>query len=969
MIIKIARTTLTTGFIWLIFSLISCGGDPHPRNDVDISLKSLSLQLDGDYTLADGLPIGENSEREFPLTGTLPELMGLADPAAFDQFLVDSASEGFDRYQFDLLYRAMNEVTRKIREQLSGDISGVRTTIRQMIKALDDIDIVSTFENDNDIGGTFNYQIAQTISMPECIAGLDNCDVDIDVDVRFHFPTSLPSISKIPLSDRYLVRFENFRLELSKFKFRNGQALLDISSENDSAITFDLLEIELTPGQELSLLGSNTTVKNLTAAITGSFSNTYLGSQGNYKEYHIRSTAQGQIGLMELLSDMQTQLVNAQLTQADLAIKHTTSLGSEETINSSINISPIDNAVDCTPSGTPESLALLSEYTCYYAKSFSGLKYMTGLTKLSLLSNTFKSLDLSNQSQLQSLKVSQVPIDTLILPMDSQLTNLELLVTELNALDLSNQTQLTNLYSAYNPLSTIQLPLGNEGAEMELPPSNRLTEVKILGSKIREIDLSQSERLTTLAIENSQLREIDISANLLLKSLTLRQSEISNLILGNHSDLEHLFIDENALSHLDLGQTVNLLSLNANHNRLSNIDLSQNKKLEYLELKSNTLEQIDIGANSALKIVNLSSNHLTAIDTQLNLALSVLNIQDNVIGEINLDSNFNLKTLYINQTPLSTASKAYLMTLDTVTISFKEGVIQTPVDDVPSVFPNCVVKQTSPTGEILALYCDGLTGRETFINTPALKELTLVGEVTSNIDLSYNVELEKLIIQTKNGETHALTELNLSANTQLAYLTIQGGPLQKLTLPATSSLTYVNIRGNDLLTDLDLSQVPGLTDVQLKFLWALKGVDLSAQVHLVNLTLSGLILDELDLSNSPQLKSLTMYEMNEGNLDQLDLSANTALTDLILQDANVASLDFSQNTELVHLDIAANPITSLNLSANTQLQTVSLRYTALQTLTLPTATLIQELSIVAPQTPCAELLQGSEMNNFSCEDD
>ena len=142
-----------------------------------------------------------------------------------------------------------------------------------------------------------------------------------------------------------------------------------------------------------------------------------------------------------------------------------------------------------------------------------------------------------------------------------------------------------------------------------------------------------------------------------------------------------------------------------------------------------------------------------------------------------------------------------------------------------------------------------------------------------------------------------LTELDLSPVPGLKELWCGGNPLTELDLSPVPGLTRLDCYCNRL-TELDLSPVPGLTR-----LWCsdnqLTELDLSPVPGLTRLWCSDNQLTELDLSPVP---GLTELDCIENQLTELDLSSVPGLTKLLCGRNQLTELDLSPVPGLTKLD-------------------------------------------------------------------
>ncbi|PID89919.1 MAG: hypothetical protein CSA97_05650 [Bacteroidetes bacterium] len=217
-------------------------------------------------------------------------------------------------------------------------------------------------------------------------------------------------------------------------------------------------------------------------------------------------------------------------------------------------------------------------------------------------------------------------------------------------------------------------------------------------------------------------------------------------------------------------------------------------------------------------------------------------------------------------------------------------------------------------GRITTFYI-GLAGLETIdvSGNTVLKKLTIEGGDFAALDLSKNTQLVDLNLTAKK-----LTTLDLSHNPELKELEFTNVPLTQLDLSKNAQLERIDFTDVNHLVSLDLSGNPSL-----KFLlWggykpfesALSSINLSQCPDLEALVIFCSQLQTLDVTNNPKLKTLKIDGDSPASMGK------------------IASLDLSQNSRLVNLSIDYNPIEQIDLSGLAGLERLSCYSTHLRRL-------------------------------------
>ena len=214
---------------------------------------------------------------------------------------------------------------------------------------------------------------------------------------------------------------------------------------------------------------------------------------------------------------------------------------------------------------------------------------------------------------------------------------------------------------------------------------------------------------------------------------------------------------------------------------------------------------------------------------------------------------------------------------------------------------------SSNSGEIT-----DFTGIEGFVN---ITFLSAAGQEIEDIDLSYNTKLDTLIL---NG--NYLTHIDLSNNSNLILIEIQSNELSAITgLSKSTNLKKVNLSFNNFeeFTIKNESIETLLISHNL-----LKSIDTKDAVNLKNVFIILNQITTVDFSSNRLLETLVV----SGNkLQNINLEENTNLTHLYSSSNLLTSLDVSNNQELIDLRIDRNPdLTCIKILNGQEIPSVSL---------------------------------------------
>ncbi|WP_147678694.1 leucine-rich repeat domain-containing protein [Algibacter pacificus] len=214
---------------------------------------------------------------------------------------------------------------------------------------------------------------------------------------------------------------------------------------------------------------------------------------------------------------------------------------------------------------------------------------------------------------------------------------------------------------------------------------------------------------------------------------------------------------------------------------------------------------------------------------------------------------------------------------------------------------------TSNFGEI-----NDLTGIEGFVN---LTLLSAARQEINDVNLSFNTKLDTLFL---NG--NHLTNIDISNNSNLILLDIQSNELSAISgLSRLTNLKKLNLSFNNFE---DISIENESLEVLLISHNLLKTIDTNDALNLKNLLLILNQLTSVDFSSNALLETLVI----SGNkLQNINLENNTSLTHFYSSSNSLTSLDISNNSQLIDLRVDRNPsLTCIKILENQEISTVSL---------------------------------------------
>ena len=183
------------------------------------------------------------------------------------------------------------------------------------------------------------------------------------------------------------------------------------------------------------------------------------------------------------------------------------------------------------------------------------------------------------------------------------LTFLSCFYNNIITLDISNNTFLDTLICFSNQLTTLDIS-NNTGLIYLACWDNQLT----------SLDISNKISLSYLECSANQLTSIDLSNNINLISFYCNSNLLNNLDISNNTAIINLDASVNQLTTLDVSNNIDLNYFNFFLNQLTSIDISNNTDLTFLSCWDNQLISLDVSNNTALNSLDCSANELSCLN-------------------------------------------------------------------------------------------------------------------------------------------------------------------------------------------------------------------------------------------------------------------------------------------------------------------------------------------------------------------
>lgn len=503
---------------------------------------------------------------------------------------------------------------------------------------------------------------------------------------------------------------------------------------------------------------------------------------------------------------------------------------------------------------TPASLDFsdcihLKTLTCVYNSSLTSLNLSknTELQTLGCHSNALTSLDLSNCTALQALHCYYNSLTSLNL---SNCTNLQELYcnnNQLTSLDLSNCKSLQVLNCGNNQLT----------GELNLSGLENLETLGYTFDHITSIDLSGCKSLTGTIYVSEFCTSVNAAGCESLTKLHVQNAKaLTHLNLTGCYGLRELNIYyAPSFTSLNTSDCKALTTLSCSSVPIGSLDISNNSELQDLYCYNCQLEAVDVTNNPKLKEIDIRQNKLTALDLSNNTELEQLLVGDNQIAELDMSKCTKLKYFNAENNPLTKLDMSNTQVTHGIYWKINCDMEYVRAENCPQleVFVSDKVNQR-PAGHVK---------RIDISNCPKLSEVA--ARYTKEVNISHCEALKSI------GCTNSFTD-------QTIY-----NPLEKISISDCDNVTRLTISRCMNLKDIDVSQLGNLEVLQC-YETQISSLDVSHNSNLKRLQCYKTQISSLDVSHNPNLERL---HCDNTQITSLDVSACPKLYFGIIYNENI----------------------------------------------------------------------------------
>ncbi len=448
----------------------------------------------------------------------------------------------------------------------------------------------------------------------------------------------------------------------------------------------------------------------------------------------------------------------------------------------------------------------------------TGIEAFSAITDLRIHYNQLTTLDLSDNTQLIELHCQGNQLEALDISINNKLAKLRCFDNQLTTLNIQNgNNQNFGLFQASgNNLTCIQvddIEYAQNNWSDDVDPGVEFNTTCATGIVYIPDANFKSAVVADTAINTNEDNEIQYDeAENYSGSINVSSKQIEDLTgIEAFINIQSIDFSDNSISSADFSSNTRIESIIGSNNQLSSLVLGSNQVLSFIRLDINSLAGIDLSNLPGLSELQLANNQLTSLDVSNNSQLTQIFCQNNLLEELNLQNTNNqniseFEATNNSLTCIQVDDKNYANSnwSDNVDagVEFSESCGEAIVNIPDQNFKNALLAITSLNTnndeEIQYSEAETYTGQIN-VNSSNITDITGIEAFTSitdlrvhnnsitNIDLSANTELLQLHCQ-KN----ALNSLDISANTkiekfrcfnnQLTSLNVQNGNNQNFDL-------------------------------------------------------------------------------------------------------------------------------------------------------------------------------------------
>ena len=443
-------------------------------------------------------------------------------------------------------------------------------------------------------------------------------------------------------------------------------------------------------------------------------------------------------------------------------------------------------------------------------KSMEGVEYFTYLRTLNCVGNQIKTLDLSNNTDLEHLECWSNDLEELNIRGLSKLTFLDCSANfRLNRLDLSGCSNLKHIKCSICALEDINVSglteltfldcSHNYLTGLNVNECTNLEELKCDGNHLTQLDVSGLQKLGSsgelaFSCSYNRLTHLNISGCPNLHVVSCDNNRLTELILdgcGGTGTLS-LHCPNNFLTELNVSG-VRLSSLNCSGNSLTALNLDGQDALNYLDCSNNLLLGLNLNSLSALRTLICEGNQLAALHIpnfpQITFPMNITNPS----MKVSIDKQV-VRELKVTQVKSDSSSPAYDNSALSTEERYRDMMLKNQITHYKldfgdymnsgsffNITASSVIGYDEDNRPIISAYENGIAH---FLTAPAkVKYVYRVNYISSSVGMNVTIGGSEARSLALNGHVYRAFNMKMTYKQAKAYCESLNGHLVTMTSP------------------------------------------------------------------------------------------------------------------------------------------------------------------------------------------
>ena len=396
--------------------------------------------------------------------------------------------------------------------------------------------------------------------------------------------------------------------------------------------------------------------------------------------------------------------------------------------------------------------------------------------------SNLSTINWGNSSQIKTILIKDIPINSISLSNFPELEHFEffgcvsinldrLCPRELGNFSISNAPKLKTLYVSSEEFDSVLVG--------DLPSLEDIKFYSVSSSDASSFSISNFPQLKNMEFENTNLTTLDLSLYPLIERAYIKNNKLEDIKIGSLEFLHSLNFDDNPMLGGDVFLDLNtplLESFSARGANLTEIDFSRTLNLREVYLSGNALSELEFLETMAITKLDVSGNELSELDFSKLPFLEDLDISWNLFRSVELSGHRFIKRLYARNNSISfirVCAESVNLSHNSMSSFNSSFICHLPAEGAIrhlDLSSNQFVDLEIDVSSYYSLdVSDNLLEQLDIRRLTQLKDLNVEGNSLSDLNISRNVELDKIDVRRNPN----LLEVDITQNTLLTSEGIQ----------------------------------------------------------------------------------------------------------------------------------------------------------------------------------------------------